>query len=126
MALKIRLSRGGAKKQPHYRIVVADARSPRDGRFIERVGTYHPLVPKGEEGRVVLQEDRIRHWIDRGAKPTDRTHRFLAEAGILEREAGNNPEKGKPRKKTLERRAAAEEKAKAAAEAGGDPEDGEA
>lgn len=117
MALKIRLSRGGAKKQPHFRIVVADSRSPRDGRFIERVGTYHPLASKDAEDRIVLKEDRIRHWLERGARPTDRTHRFLAEAGILERQPRSNPQKAKPRKKTLERIAAAEEKAKEAAEA---------
>ncbi len=117
MALKIRLSRGGAKKNPHYRIVVADARSPRDGRFIERVGTYHPLLTKTDERRVLLKEDRIRHWLGQGAQPTDRTHRFLSDAGILERKEHSNLIKAKPRKKALERIAAEEEKKKAVGEA---------
>lgn len=87
MSLKIRLSRGGAKKNPHYRIVVADSRSPRDGRFIERVGTYHPLRPKDAHDRINLDLDRIRHWMERGANPTDRIKRFLVDAGVLPRPA---------------------------------------
>ncbi len=91
MALKIRLSRGGAKKNPHYRIVVADSRSPRDGRFIERVGTYHPLQPRDDAGRVTMDLDRIRYWMQRGAHPTDRIQRLLVEAGVLERPAKFGP-----------------------------------
>ena len=120
MSLKIRLARGGAKKRPHYRIVVADSRSPRDGRFIEIVGRHNPLLPKEHEERVVLNEERIKHWLSVGAKPTDRVHRFLDSAGVLTREARNNPKKGLPGKKRLEREEAqrqAEEEAKAAAEA---------
>ena len=117
MTLKIRLSRGGAKKRPFYRIVVADGRAPRDGRFIERLGTYNPLLPKDHESRITLVEERIRYWLSVGAQPTDRVHRFLDGAGILSREARNNPTKGLPGKKRQEReedaRAAAEEAAKA-------------
>ena len=118
MALKIRLSRGGAKKRPYYRIVVADSRSPRDGRFIERLGTYNPMVAKDSPERLNMKEDRIRHWLENGALPTDRVARFLDAAGI--REAPERPEQTKqhlPRAKTLERMAAAEEAAKEAAEA---------
>lgn len=93
MALKIRLSRGGAKKRPFYRIVIADSRSPRDGRFIERVGTYDPLLPKDSGERIKLNEERIQHWLSVGARPTDRVHRFLDAAGMLKREARNNPQK---------------------------------
>ena len=84
MALKIRLSRGGAKKRPFYRIVVADARSPRDGRFIERVGTYNPMVAKDSDDRVVLKEERIKYWLSQGAKPSDRVARFLGQAEIIQ------------------------------------------
>lgn len=118
MALKIRLARGGAKKRPFYRIVVADARAPRDGRFIEKLGTFNPLLPRDAENRVVLDEERARHWISQGAKPTDRVLRFLDEAGIQKREARNNPEKAVPGKKAQERLEAArqaEEDAKSAA-----------
>ncbi len=122
MSLKIRLSRGGAKKRPFYRIVVADSRFPRDGRFIERLGTYNPLLPKDSDERVKLVEDRIRHWLSVGAKPTDRVHRFLDSAGILSREARNNPKKALPGRKRQEReeeeRAAAEEAAKDSGSAG--------
>lgn len=93
MALKIRLSRGGAKKRPFYRIVIADSRSPRDGRFIERVGTYDPLLPKDSGERIKLNEERIQHWLSVGARPTDRVHRFLDAAGMLKREPRNNPQK---------------------------------
>jgi small subunit ribosomal protein S16 len=104
MSLKIRLARGGAKKRPFYRIVIADSRSPRDGRFIERVGTFDPLLPK--EKRIVLVKERIEHWIKVGATPTDRVLRFLAEAGMATRAPRNNPEKAKPKKKAQERAAA--------------------
>ena len=117
MALRIRLSRGGAKKRPFYRIVVADVRRPRDGHFIERLGTYNPLLPRDSEARVTLKEDRIKHWLSVGAKPTDRVHRFLDAAGLLERAARSNPKKGLPGKKAQERveaqKAAAEEAAQA-------------
>lgn len=117
MALKIRLARAGAKKRPYYRIVVADVRSPRDGRFIERVGSHNPLLPKDHEERVVLNEERIRHWLEVGAKPTDRVLRFLDAAGIMTRTPRNNPNKAQPGKKALERIEAqriAEEEAKEA------------
>jgi small subunit ribosomal protein S16 len=118
MALKIRLARGGAKKRPHYRIVVADSRFPRDGRFIEIVGTHNPLLPKEHADRVKLKEERIRHWLSVGALPTDRVNRFLDAAGIMKRKPRNNPNKAKPGQKRLDReeaKADAAEKAKAAA-----------
>jgi small subunit ribosomal protein S16 len=125
MSLKIRLSRAGAKKRPYYRIVIADSKSPRDGRYIERVGIYDPLLPKGSTERVKLAEERIKHWLQHGAQPTDRVLRFLDVAGIKKREARNNPNKGQPGTKRLDReeakKAAAEEKAKAAAEAAAAP-----
>jgi small subunit ribosomal protein S16 len=125
MSLKIRLSRAGAKKRPYYRIVIADSKSPRDGRYIERVGTYDPLLPKGSTERVKLVEERIKHWLSHGAEPTDRVLRFLDVAGIRKRDARSNPQKAQPGKKRLEReeakKAAAEEKAKAAAEAAAAP-----
>ncbi|MEL6290058.1 MAG: 30S ribosomal protein S16 [Pseudomonadota bacterium] len=117
MSLKIRLARGGAKKRPYYRVVVADSRSPRDGRFIEVVGTHNPLLPKDHEDRVKLNEDRIKHWLGVGAQPTDRVHRFLDAAGLLKRTARNNPQKGLPGKKRLEREEAARQAAEEAAEA---------
>ena len=121
MSLKIRLSRGGAKKRPFYRIVVADSRSPRDGRYIEKVGTFNPLLPRDSEDRIKLDTDRVKHWLSNGALPTDRVLRFLDAEGLMKREPRNNPEKAKPGKKRLEReeakRAAEEEKAAAAAAA---------
>ena len=120
MALKLRLSRHGAKKRPFYRIVVADSRAPRDGRHIEILGTFNPLLPKDSEERVKLKEDRVKHWIGVGAQPTDRVHRFLDAAGILKRDARNNPQKALPGKKRQEREEAqrqAEQDAKEAAEA---------
>ena len=120
MALKLRLSRHGAKKRPFYRIVVADSRAPRDGRHIEILGTFNPLLPKDSEERVKLKEDRVKHWIGVGAQPTDRGHRCLDAAGILKRDARNNPQKALPGKKRQEREEAqrqAEEDAKEAAEA---------
>jgi small subunit ribosomal protein S16 len=112
MALKIRLARGGSKKRPYYQIVVADARSPRDGRFLEKVGSWNPMIAKDAEGRIVLNNERIQHWLDNGAQPTDRVLRFLHDAGLAKREARNNPEKAKPGKKAVER--AKEREAKAA------------
>ena len=124
MSLKIRLARAGAKKRPYYRIVVADSKSPRDGRYIEKIGTYDPLLPKDGE-RVKLVEERVKHWLGVGATPTDRVLRFLDAAGMRKRDARSNPQKGQPGKKRIEReetkRAAAEEKAKAAAEAAAAP-----
>ena len=118
MSLKIRLSRGGAKKRPFYRIVVADSRSPRDGRFIERVGTYNPMVPRDHPERVVLKEERIRHWLSVGAQPTNRVAKFCGHAGIIDMPAiPEQTRKNQPRQKTVERMKAAEEAAKAAQEA---------
>lgn len=106
MALKIRLARAGSKKRPYYHIVVADVRSPRDGRFIEAVGAWNPLLPKDGGERVKLDADKIKGWMDKGALPTDRVARFLAEAGLSKREARNNPTKAQPGKKAQERAAA--------------------
>ncbi|MBT5640612.1 MAG: 30S ribosomal protein S16, partial [Rhodobiaceae bacterium] len=103
MALKLRLARGGSKKRPYYRIVVTDARNPRDGRFIEKVGTYNPLLSKEIGNRVTLNEERIKYWLGVGAQPTDRVLRFLDEAGLAKRTSPNNPIKGKPGKKALEK-----------------------
>jgi len=120
MALKIRLARGGAKKRPYYRIVVADSRYPRDGRFIEKIGFFNPLLPKDSDKRYGFDTERVKHWLGNGALPTDRVARFLNEQGLYEWKHGNNPVKGRLRKKAQERleaeRIAAEE-AKAAAEA---------
>ena len=118
MSLKIRLSRAGAKKRPFYRVVVADTRKPRDGRFLERLGTYDPMLPKDHPERVRLNEERIRHWLGVGARPSDRVARFLGAAEIIPMPAQrNNPQKGQPKAKALERQAARAEKAAAAAEA---------
>ena len=119
MATKIRLARGGSKKRPFYRIVVADVRAPRDGRFIEKVGSYNPMLSKDSEDRVILNEERIKHWLGEGAQPTDRVLRFLDAAGLAKRDARNNPKKALPGKKAqerLEEAKQAEEDAKAAAE----------
>jgi len=116
--LKIRLARGGAKKRPYYSIVVADSHSPRDGRFIEKVGNYNPLLKKDDPNRVNLKIERLQDWISKGAQPTDRVARFLAAEGLAKWEHGNNPTKGKPGKKSEERaaeRAQREEDLKAAA-----------
>jgi small subunit ribosomal protein S16 len=125
MSLKIRLSRAGAKKRPFYRIVVADSRSPRDGRYIEKLGTYNPLLPRDAADRVVLAKERIEHWLKQGAQPTDRVLRFLDKEGMAKRDARSNPSKAQPGKKRVEReeakRAAEEEKAKKAAEAAAAP-----
>jgi small subunit ribosomal protein S16 len=117
MALSIRLSRGGSKKRPFYRIVVADARSPRDGRFIEKIGNYNPLLAKDSDTRVQLDADRARHWLSVGAQPTDRVARFLDAAGVRERAARTNPNKGKPGEKATERAEERAEKLKAAQDA---------
>jgi small subunit ribosomal protein S16 len=120
MAVKIRLARGGTKKRPFYRVVVADERAPRDGRFIEKVGTYNPLLPDDSGERVKLDVERIQHWLSKGAQPTDRVLRFLDQAGLLKRAPRLNPEKAKPGKKAQEReeaRKAKEEEAAAAAAA---------
>ena len=114
MAMKIRLARGGSKKRPFYRIVAADSRMPRDGRFIEKLGTYNPLLPKDSEERVKMDVDAIKAWLDKGAQPTDRVARMLEAAGVLDKKERNNPNKAKPGKKAQER---AEEKAAKAAEA---------
>ena len=117
MSLKIRLSRGGAKKRPFYRIVVADARMPRDGRFVERIGTFDPLKPKDDAARVVLDAEKAKAWLAKGAQPTDRVLRLLDGLGLAKREAQNNPEKAKPKKKAQERAAAATAAAEKAAAA---------
>ena len=116
--LKIRMSRGGAKKRPVYKIVVADSRKPRDGRFIERVGFFNPLLPKDKKERLSLDIERIKYWLEKGARPSDRIARFLGEANVIPKPAQkNNPIKAKPKKKAQERLAAAEEAKKAAEEA---------
>ncbi|MEI9927092.1 MAG: 30S ribosomal protein S16 [Sphingomonas sp.] len=114
MAISMRLSRGGSKKRPYYRIVIADARSPRDGKFIEKIGTYNPLLAKDSPERLKLDAERATHWLSVGAQPTDRVARFLDLAGVKERTARNNPKKGEPGEKAKER---AEERVTKAAEA---------
>mgnify|MGYP001209061255 CR=1 FL=1 len=117
MALKIRLARGGAKKRPFYRIVVAEASAPRDGRYVERVGTYNPMVPKEHEQRMTLNSERITFWLGQGAKPTDRVHKMLAAAGLAEAPViRDQPKKSAPGKKRAEREAEAASTAEAAAE----------
>ncbi len=120
MAAKIRLSRGGAKKRPYYYVVVAHSASPRDGRYIEQIGTFDPMLKKDSPDRVKLNLERCKYWLGVGAQPTDRVTRLLDGAGLLKREAHNNPEKAKPKKKAQERAAAAAEKAAKAAEGGGE------
>ena len=106
MSLKIRLSRGGSKKRPYYRIVVADARAPRDGRFIEKIGTYNPMLPKdGGQKRYTLDLEKAKEWLSKGAQPTDRVLRFFDAEGLLKRAARNNPEKAVPGQKATERAA---------------------
>jgi len=123
MSLKIRLSRAGAKKRPYYHIVIAEADSPRDGKFLERVGSFNPILPSEHADRIKVNAERCKHWLSVGAQPTDRVARFLDAAGLMKRKARHNPEKLKPRKKTQERMAAAE---KAAADAAGKPAEGAA
>ncbi len=117
MAISLRLSRGGSKKRPYYRIVVADSRSPRDGKYLEQVGTYNPLLPKDNADRVKIKEDRARYWLGVGAQPTDRVARFLDNAGIRERAATVNPKKGEPGKKAKDRAEDRAEKLREAEEA---------
>ena len=119
MSLKIRLSRGGAKKRRFYRIVVADARMPRDGRFVEKIGTFDPIKPKDDATRVVLDAEKAKAWLAKGAQPTDRVLRLLDGLGLAKREARNNPEKAQPKKKAQERAAAAVAAAEKAAAAAG-------
>jgi small subunit ribosomal protein S16 len=116
MSLKIRLARGGAKKRPFYSIVVADSRSPRDGRFIERIGTYNPMLDKDHAERLVLKEERIKHWLGVGALPTDRVARFFGDAGLVKKpEVHESPKRSTPKAKAQERaKATAEAAAKAA------------
>ena len=118
--LKIRLARGGAKKRPYYSIVVADSHSPRDGRFIEKVGTYNPLLKKDDPTRVTLKVERLQDWIAKGAQPTDRVARFLAKEGLAQWTAGNNPTKAKPGKKAEERAAERAQREAEAAQAAAD------
>ena len=118
MAVRIRLSRGGSKKRPFYRIVAADQRAPRDGRFIERLGTYNPLLPKDHAERVVLVEDRIKHWLSVGSQPTERVAKILSEKGLLDKPlVPSQTKKSQPRPKTLEKMKQKEEALKAKAEA---------
>jgi small subunit ribosomal protein S16 len=116
MSLKIRLARGGSKKKPFYSIVIADSRSPRDGKFIEKVGTYNPILKSDDPKRIILKTERIQEWIGKGALPTDRVARFLATAGLAERAARENPEKAVPGKKMADRAKEKAEKAGANAE----------
>ena len=115
MAMKIRLARGGSKKRPFYRIVAADSRMPRDGRFIEKLGTYNPLLPKDSEDRVRMDVERVKHWLAQGAQTTDRVARMLEAAGVTPKTERNNPKKGEPGKKAKDR--AEQKAAKAAAPA---------
>lgn len=117
MAIKIRLARGGSKKRPHYAIVASDSRMPRDGRFVEKLGTYNPLLAKDDERRVVMDLERVQYWLGQGAQPTDRVARFLESAGVAEKKTRNNPKKAKPGKAAQERAEARAAKAAEAAEA---------
>jgi small subunit ribosomal protein S16 len=121
MAMKIRLARGGSKKRPHYSIVASDSRMPRDGRFIEKLGTYNPLLAKDSEDRVRMNVERVQYWLDQGAQPTDRVSRFLEAAGVLEKKERSNPKKAHPGKKAVERAEEKAAKAAAAAEAAAAP-----
>ena len=118
MSLKIRLSRGGAKKRPFYSIVIADSRSPRDGRFIEKIGTYNPMLPKDDTNRIRIDEDRAKHWLSHGAQPTDRVALFFGNAGLVEkRKWTETPSRSAPKAKAQERAKAAAALAAAAAPA---------
>ncbi len=121
MALKIRLARAGTKKRPHYNIVIADSRQPRDGRFIEKIGFYNPLLPKDHADRLRLDTDKAKAWLDKGAQSTDRVNRFLADAGLVKAKVRVNPEKAKPKKKAQERIAATAAAAASAAAAAAEP-----
>ena len=117
MSLRIRLSRGGAKKRPFYRIVIADSRSPRDGRFIEKIGTYNPMLPKDGGNRLVIKEDRVKYWVSVGALPSDRVARFLGDAGLMDKPAtpANQTKQDKPKAKAQERLQEQADKAEASA-----------
>ena len=117
MAMKIRLARGGSKKRPHYSIVAADSRYARDGRFVEKLGTYNPLLPKNAEDRVRMNMERVQYWLDQGAQPTDRISRFLENAEVIAKRVRANPNKGTPGKAAQEREKDKAEKAAAAKEA---------
>ena len=117
MAMKIRLSRGGSKKRPYYSIVAADSRMPRDGRFLEKLGTYNPLLPKDSEERVKMNMERVQYWLSKGAQPTDRIARMLEAAGVRDKTERNNPNRAKPGKKAEERAQEKADKATAVAEA---------
>jgi small subunit ribosomal protein S16 len=121
MAMKIRLARGGSKKRPHYSIVAADSRMARDGRFIEKLGTYDPLLPKGDEGRVKMDVERVQYWLGTGAQPTDRVSRFLESAGVIAAKTRANTKKAEPGKNAKERAAQKADKAAKAAEAAAAP-----
>ncbi|MEO0398297.1 MAG: 30S ribosomal protein S16 [Pseudomonadota bacterium] len=121
MSLKIRLARGGAKKRPYYSVVVADSRMPRDGRFIEKIGAYNPLLGKDDEKRVQIDAERAKHWLSVGAKPTDRVARFLNAIDLVEWKHGNNPQKAEPGEKAKQRLEEKAEKEAAAEEAAAAP-----
>lgn len=122
MSLRIRLARGGAKKRPYYSIVVADSRSPRDGRFLEKVGAYNPMLPREHEERIVLKQERLQHWLGLGALPTDRVARFLGDAGLMAKPAiPAQTKKSQPKAKAQERLREAEERRKEAEEAAAAP-----
>lgn len=121
MAMKIRLARGGSKKRPYYSIVAADSRMARDGRFIEKLGTYDPLLPKGDEGRVKMDVERVQYWLGTGAQPTDRVSRFLESAGVIEKKTRANTKKAEPGKAAKERATQKADKAAKAAEAAAAP-----
>lgn len=126
MAMKIRLARGGSKKRPFYRIVASDSRMPRDGRYIEKLGTYNPLLPKDSEDRVQMDMERVQYWLGEGAQPTDRVSRFLEAAGVVAKKERSNPKKALPGKKAQERVEEKAAKAAAAAEAAAAPAEEEA
>jgi small subunit ribosomal protein S16 len=121
MAMKIRLARGGSKKRPFYRIVAADSRSPRDGRYIEKLGTYDPLLPRDNENRVRMDVERVQHWLERGAEPTERIARMLEAAGLRPARARSNPNKGEPGEKARKRAEERAARARAAEEAANAP-----
>ena len=117
MSMKIRLARGGSKKRPFYSIVASDSRMPRDGRFLEKLGSWNPMLGKDDANRVQIDADRAKEWLAKGAQPTDRVARFLDEAGVVKRDTRSNPEKAKPGKKALERAAEKKQKEEDAAAA---------
>ena len=121
MAMKIRLARGGSKKRPHYSIVASDSRMPRDGRFLEKLGTYNPLLPKDSEERIKMNVERVQYWLGQGAQPTDRVARFLEAAGAKEKTERSNPNKGEPGKAAKERAEKRAAREAAAAEAANAP-----